>query len=100
MRKIIIGILIGILLCVSFFELIHRTVEVDGSRMCGMIYDKLLKQWHPGFVYQLKVIYKFFALPIKTTWICISEEGIATSDGFGRDSCDGEWKFQKLGFND
>ena len=91
MKKIIIGILIGVFICVSLFEIIHKTVEVDGSRTCAVIYDKLTERWHGNFVYQLKVVYKVFAFPVKTTWILLSDEGIATMER-GKD-----WRFKRVG---
>ncbi len=96
MKYLVIGILIGIVLCVSFFEVIHRSVEVDGWKTCSMIYDKLTEKWHPGFVYQMKVVYKFFALPVKTIWISLSGDELATARGLGDDVCYGDWKFKIL----
>ncbi len=96
MKKILLGILIGIFLCVSFFEIIHRTVEIDGWRMCAVMYDKLNKEWHPDFTYQVRIVYKFFAIPIKTVWLALSEDEIAKADGLGKDICEGNWKFIKI----
>jgi len=92
----LIGILIGIFMCVSLFEIIHLSVEVSGFPMCSIIYDRLTQQYRPDFVYQLRVIYKFFAYPIKTTWIALSEHGdIAIANGKGERTCYGDWKFKK-----
>lgn len=73
MKKILLGILIGIFICCSFFELIHLTVEKEDFQTCTIIYDKLTEKWHPDFTRCTKIAYKFFAFPIKTLWIYTSE---------------------------
>ena len=46
MRKIIIGVLIGIFLCVSFVELTHLKIEVKHFDTCSIIYDRLKVIYH------------------------------------------------------
>jgi len=96
-KNILIGVLIGIFLCVSFFEFIHLTVEVEGQSTCSAIYDSLTKKWHPDFVYQLRIVYKVFAIPVKTFWVSLSDDEVAISRGFGYRGCFGNWVFKKYG---
>ncbi len=81
MRKFFAGVLLGVFLCVSFFEFIHKTVEVSRMDFCGEMYDVLSKKWSPEIVYRLKVVYKFFAWPVKTIFIYLSDENIEVKDG-------------------
>jgi hypothetical protein len=112
MKRLILGVFLGmflgIFLCVSFFEVVHKTVEVEGHKtvevegyktveverykgwVCGDIYDELTQQWNPDFVYHVKVIYKIFAWPVKTIWIYMSESQVATKIG-GKD----KWTLMK-----
>ena len=77
MRNFLVGLLAGIFICISAFEIIHRTVEiahVEGEPVCSVIYDKLSQKWEPGLVYKIKVIYKFFAFPTKEIMIYLTDE--------------------------
>ena len=97
MKKIFIGLIIGIFLCVSAFEVIHRSVEITGFKLCSVIYDTLTKQYRPDFVSGLRIMYKFFAFPVKTIWIQLSDDAIAVANGRGEMHCDGDWKFKRYG---
>lgn len=83
MKKLLIGVFLGVFLSVSAFEIIHQTVElsVEGSGMCAIIYDELTKRWNPDFTYRLKLVYKLFAYPVKIIYVSLSEKQIAIKDG-------------------
>ena len=99
MKKIMIALL-GIFIFVSFFELFHLTTEVKGWKTCAMVYDVSHKLIGTDFTTQLKITYKFFAFPIKTVWILVSQDGryITTASGRGDRNCDGNWELQDLRF--
>ena len=77
MRRFLAGFLVGILLCVSLFEVIHKTVEIEAESyppLCSIIYDKLNQAWEPRILYQLKLTYKFFAWPVRTVWVMLDDQ--------------------------
>lgn len=82
-----IGMVAGIFFCVSFFEIIHRTIEiqeVSGWHTCAIIEDKLNHAWLPDIVYNLKITYKFFAWPSKILYVALSQHhqlGVRTERG-------------------
>lgn len=72
--RLLLGILIGVFISISAFEFVHKSVEVEGGALCGMIVDGLGKDYRPGLVYQVKVIYKLFAWPMKTVYIYFTDD--------------------------
>lgn len=77
MKKLIIGFVVGVFVCVSFFEFIHKTVEIDGTPLCAVIYDRLQQRYSGGFTTGLRITYKVFAWPVKTIWVYVNEDEIA-----------------------
>jgi len=81
LRKFFLGALLGIFLCVSFFELFcHLEVEriyadhsdcdycASPASVCGDVCHNLLLYWSPEMVEGVKAVYKIFAFPVKTTY--------------------------------
>jgi len=85
------GIMLGIFACVSLFELIHRTVEVERHDICSVIYDELMKTWHPDFGHSLRITYKLFAWPVKQMWIYFTDSNFPDVDYAIYE--EGEWQF-------
>ena len=98
MKKIIIVLLV-IFDFVSCFEVFHLTTEFYGWRTCGMVYDLSGKMIGADMTVQLKIVYKFFAFPVKTIWILVSQNGkyACVATGRGENQCDGNWKRYDFG---
>ncbi len=87
-KKVLVGIIMGIFLCCSFYEIIHKTIEITDYKVCSVIYDKLNDKWHPDFTRCLKVVYKVFAFPVKTIYVYNSKDEDAIYTNF-------KWTFRK-----
>ena len=92
LRDGLIGFLLGVVLCVWAFELIHVTVEWDGQsfggqNFCGSIYDRLGRRLPGELLYSWKLTYKVLAWPMKTlthtVWVALSDQAMAVNEGEG-----------------
>jgi len=73
-KKYIIGFLIGVFFSISCFEFVHKTVEIEGGAFCGAFVGGLSEKYDPGLIYQIKVVYKAFAWPMKTIHVYITDD--------------------------
>jgi len=70
-----IGFLLATVLFINGIELIHLTLETTGKKdFCGFLIegvDAITGQKRRGIdiTHKVKIVYKFFAWPMKTVWV-------------------------------